>query len=706
MDLSPILAKLEAVRARARQLVTLDGACRVVLVLLVAAIFSFCIDYFIPKLPLGVRTTVLIVGLAAAGVAAWRYLMVPLSVKFTDDDLALYVEQQYPDLQDRLISAIQLARERGQFSNFNSPQLVDALVKDAMNEAGPLDFSPVIVPAGPLKVAAGTGAALLVALSLAAWQFDSVKTWAARLLSDSRQWPQQTQIVMLSPTGNPVTVAKGDDLEIEILTKGVVPRKAVISYRFSGAGEPMQRPMRAETNGRWRFEFSKVIEPIEFWVEAGDAETPHIAVQVLNPPSIERITLVYDYPDYTLLKDTDPTTPIEDGNIVGPLGTHVKVTALANLDVAQAKMMFGRRGEEDVRDLVVKNDAQGRPRMIVADVDVITNTQYAIWLKATNGLQTNSPVRYSIKATEDKSPELKISEPNLDKFCTAQARIPIKFQSTDDFGVVKLELVVRTNDPKHPEVTIPLDAFNSESYPSKRIETEYPFDMAEFGAKEGMVIQYQIVARDGREIPKANETRSRVFLFTVIKRDDLLKKMEDRFGRIREELMRVVQFQEGGRGEVARLMDAVGVKDMLTAIERQAVNGAAGNQRRITQHMERITHDFDEVVRDMRYNKLLEGSSEARLKKPADLLHGVTETKSPDTASLLATAGTVGQAKERMSRLQDTSVKQEDILTDLGTILGLLNEYETYLEVVRYVRELLQKVKVNTEEMRHTGNPK
>ncbi|MCC6739203.1 MAG: hypothetical protein IT452_09160 [Planctomycetia bacterium] len=702
MDLSPILGKIEAVRARVRQLVTLDGICRVALVLLAAALFSFCIDYFIPKVPFAVRLTVLAAGLGAVAVAAWRFVVVPLAIPLSDDDLALCVEQQYPDLHDRLISAIQLSRQRGEFARFNSPELVDALVKEAMGEADRLDFSPVVVPAGPMKMAAGTAAALVVAAGLAVWQVDAVKTWLGRLLSDTVQWPKQTQIVVLEPAGSEVTVAKGDDLRVEVETRGKQPRKAVIHYVFSGQGEGISRPMRSETGNRWVFEFTKVIEPMQFWIEAGDDETDRVIVQVLNPPTVERITLLYDYPDYTQLKDTDPTSPVEDGNIIAPPGTKVTVTAQANLDIAKAKAMFGRRGEEDVRELAVRNDAQGRPRLVVAPVEVLTNTQYAIWLQAVNGLQTASPVRYSIKAIEDKPPEIRVSEPNLDKFCTATARIPIRLATTDDFGVTKLELLIRVqNDPKR-EATVALDAYNTESYPAKRIDTEFWFDMAEFGAKEGMVIQYQLVARDGREIPKANETKTRVFQFTVVKRDDLLRKMEDRLARIREELQRVIQFQESGRSDSARLMDAVGAKDILSAIERQEVNGAAGNQRRITQHMERITHEFDEIVRDMRYNKLLEGGSEARLKRPGDLLHGVTEQKSPEAAATLASSGSVGQAKERMGRLQDAAIRQEDILTDLNTILGLLTEYETYLEVVRYVRELLQKAKGNLEDMRRS----
>ncbi|NUN47635.1 MAG: hypothetical protein HUU15_02235 [Candidatus Brocadiae bacterium] len=698
MDLSPILGKLDAVRRRARSLILIDGLSRVALVLVVAVVFSFLVDYLVPKVPHGVRLTVLGLGVAAAVAAFWRYVVAPLSVNLTDDDLALCVERQYPGLNDRLISALQLSRQRGEFDRFNSPELVDRLVAEAMTESRALDFSPVVLPRGPMRLLGWTAGAFLAVGAVAAWQAPLVKIWAARLFSDSVSWPKKTRIVVHVPVGNPVTIAKGDDLVVEIEIQGSVPKKSMIRYRFSGADSSVQRLMRADNDGRWRFEFTKVIEPLEFWVEAGDDETLPVSVQVLNPPTVEQVALVYDYPAYTGLADTDPTRPVHDGNIVAPLGTKVKVTGTTNLDVVAAKVLFGRRGEEEVRDLPVQNDAQGRPRVVTADIDVLRSTQYAIWLHAANGLQTSAPVRYSIKATDDKAPEIRVNEPNLDKFCTPTARIPIRIVTTDDFGVASLALLIRA--PGKTEATIPLDAFNTESYPSRRIETEYWFDMAEFGAKEGMVIQYQVIAKDGRELPAPNMTQSRVYLFTVIKRDEMLKKIEDMLARIREELRRIIAFEEAGRADVARLMDALGERDLLEVHERQALSGAGSHQRRITQHLERVTHEFDEIVKDMRHNRLFEGQGEDKLRRPGEVLHAVTEQKSPDAAQLLVQAASVALGKDRTSRLAETAARQDEIISDLNSILGLLTEYETYMEVVRYVREMLNKAEKTREEMR------
>jgi hypothetical protein len=179
----------------------------------------------------------------------------------------------------------------------------------------------------------------------------------------------------------------------------------------------------------------------------------------------------------------------------------------------------------------------------------------------------------------------------------------------------------------------------------------------------------------------------------------MLKKMEEMIARIREELLRIIAFQESGRSEVARLMDALKNKDNLEVVERQAVNAAGGNQRRITQHLERVLREFDEIVRDMRYNKLFEGQAEAKLKAPGGLLRAVTETKSPETSLLIQQAASVVQAADRQSRLTDASIKQEEITADLYSVLALLTEYETYMEVVRTLKELIKKAEANLKDL-------
>src|SRR5512136_2373373 len=126
---APLEARLGRLRGAIRALFALDGLSRLVLVVAAFAVATFAIDWtFI--LPPYVRLVALAAGLLLFGWILLRRILRPLAVRVTDDDLAVFVERHYPGFNDRLISAIQLAREPeapgGEIRRdaFNSPELV------------------------------------------------------------------------------------------------------------------------------------------------------------------------------------------------------------------------------------------------------------------------------------------------------------------------------------------------------------------------------------------------------------------------------------------------------------------------------------------------------------------------------------------------------------------------------------------------------
>ena len=126
--LRPVSDRLAGLRSRLRRLYLLDGASRVILAILGFMLVTFLADWSL-DLPGPLRLVVLAGGV---GLTAWmvtRRVALPLSVALTDDDLALLVERSHPELEDRLVSAIQLAR--GPESPDRSPELVSAVVDDA-----------------------------------------------------------------------------------------------------------------------------------------------------------------------------------------------------------------------------------------------------------------------------------------------------------------------------------------------------------------------------------------------------------------------------------------------------------------------------------------------------------------------------------------------------------------------------------------------
>src|SRR5258706_576779 len=152
IDQAPLQAigeRLDRVRQAIRRLYVMDGSSRLVLVFAAFVAVTFLFDWtFI--LPSSIRVLFLLGGLSGLAWIAARRIVFPARVGISDDDLAIFVERHFPDLNDRLISALQLAREVGapeseRSSGFNSPELVGALVDDAARAASSIDFDQVVV---------------------------------------------------------------------------------------------------------------------------------------------------------------------------------------------------------------------------------------------------------------------------------------------------------------------------------------------------------------------------------------------------------------------------------------------------------------------------------------------------------------------------------------------------------------------------------
>ena len=109
MDIDSIRQRLRSVRARAKRLFVLNGLSILAMALVPYALATFLIDWAIPDVPPTVRLVLLGGGIVLAGAILWRRLVTPLRAPLSDDALALKVEEEFPELGDRLISALQLA---------------------------------------------------------------------------------------------------------------------------------------------------------------------------------------------------------------------------------------------------------------------------------------------------------------------------------------------------------------------------------------------------------------------------------------------------------------------------------------------------------------------------------------------------------------------------------------------------------------------
>ena len=352
--MAPVAARLSRLRGAIRTLFALDGLSRLVLAMAAFVVATFLLDWTL-ILPAGVRLVLLAAGLGGFGVLAFKRVFYPMGVKISDDDLALFVERHFPELNDRLISAIQLTREplnTGREGAGNSPELVAALVADAEQATSQIDFKRVIVGKHVGKIALWAGVVILALGGAAVARSDYANIYLHRVIGGSTKWPQRTHLKVLDFTDNKKVWPRGEDLTIAVQVEDHEPSKVMLEYQF-GTGEKGRERMSPLAGKRYQFTFTRLTGPFKFFVEGGDDITVDHHVDIVTPPSIDSVKLFYEFPPYMRMANTPADRPETSGNVIAPIGTKVRFEALTNEDLKSAVLAVGFKGKEAVSDIPV-----------------------------------------------------------------------------------------------------------------------------------------------------------------------------------------------------------------------------------------------------------------------------------------------------------------------------------------------------------------
>lgn len=476
---SQLSVLLSRVRFRWRVLVALRAWTRAA----AAAAFVLALALLAHRLiaPEGV-TVVLLWSAAGAGALACLASVIP-SVRRSPGDLQLarFIEEQCPDLDDVLVTAV------GEETSGAGPIAV-AVVGEALRRVQGIDRSrivsdPALRRSGVAAVGAASALLILAALSAGpAWQ-------AARLVG-VYLYPGR---LALSVSPGDVKVRAGDPLRVIVKVSGVA---SVPVLRVDEGTAHRQTPMEAVPEG-----FAVTVERVErgfrYSVSAAGTASREYTVTVVRPPHVERIDLRYEYPPAFHL----PTREEKDGgDIYGPAGTRVRVTVHTDKPVARAALNF--TGGQPVA--LERGDGALEGELIIAG-----DGSYRVALTDADGLGNPGDTEYFIRAIQDRPPDVRIVRPAGDRQVTAVEEVSIEASAEDDFGVAALDLVYAIG--AGAEKILPFQHGGLGTAVSGR-RTVYLEDMA---VRPGDVVAYYARARDLSRGRRSTEVRSDIFFLEV-----------------------------------------------------------------------------------------------------------------------------------------------------------------------------------------------
>lgn len=473
---SDVASVIREVRTGWRKRLLVRGLLRVLIagaLVLIGAGAALEALRFIPTAILTFRIATLAV---IAGVILW-WIVRPFFTQVSDEQVALYLEEHEPSLNNLLLSAMS-AERRGE-SPEHSPAFVAKLVETAVERVHEVEGGRRI----ELPLVRRYAAMALGTLAVAAAIFTFGPAYLRQGLSAMYSWSQDLEAaapyrITLTPGSG--KVPRGADQLFTATLSGFSADDAVLMVRKGDATAFERVPLLKGDNGTFEGMVFDLDARLEFLAEAAGVRSPTFTLEVVDLPYAQKIDLEYHFPPHTGL---EPRVVEDAGDIAVLVGTEVRVTVTPTMPTPAGQLTL----HEATNVALAAGPGGTLTGRFRADKDGF----YRVGLQGPDGAMITASPQYVIDVLDDMAPTVAISKPGRDTNATPVEEFFVEARADDDFGVRGLELVYSVNGGA--EQTVPLYRG------SKRLEevtAGHTFYLEELGVEAGDSVSYYARAAD------------------------------------------------------------------------------------------------------------------------------------------------------------------------------------------------------------------
>ncbi len=666
---------LAELRGRVRLLTWISGLCWTAIVFLGGLLVSGTIDWLIHFDDSGTR---LVIGLALAGGSSWilwRQLISPLRIPLTSAFLAGRMEQRFPGLKNRVLSAVEFLEHRLD-ARLGSTELQQAVVGQALQDLEQIKPSDIVQTNAVTNVTiAGTVVCAVTALIVMLHPMEAA-TSVERLLFPfaSIPWPRAVELQLvradLSPVlksqDEPMRIARGDTLELYVRNiRGRLPERVWFEYRTSEDGPILREPLRQSTlrDDKGRSCETAAINWIAargsllFRASGGDDNVmPFHRVEVVTPPIIETLQVTVIPPRYS--QRPVEILPPGVGHVQGLIGTKIEIAATSDKPLALAKL---RIGEHPSLPLDVGEDHQ----RFTAAFEIKDAFSSSYWFELTDmqGFADREAIRYELRGMADGFPEVAIDTPIADVMLTADAELPVKILAKDDLGLNQVRIAYQVSDDEKFR-SIPLfdKAENHASeLPSaekdsplvqpmvgpQQHQADYVWKMTDLNLQPGAKIVFRGEATDDYGLGPAHLGKSIPRTITIVSGEEKQKELAARVGELLEDLQQATQLQQRARQQTQELQTQLEKVGELRTQDLDQLGRTELDQRqaasRLANPADGVETQARQLLEEFRDNHLNDAGTEQRLERLTNELGRLAREELPDAEQALTRAQKIAE---------------------------------------------------------------
>ncbi len=523
-------ARLQAVGDHQRSVWLGEGVGLLLAVLVPSLGLAMALDN-LAHLPAVLRT-LLLAAWVVGGVLLIRHAVRLLSRTLTPEQLAVKVEQRYPDIDNRLINSLLLSEEDDE----EAYELIREVIEEGSTDLTRVNVNDA-VPKRRMRLLMGGSALAVVAMVGYAAAFPEHFTNAlGRMLVPFGGPPPLTRTRINDVTPKDKDVLSGDTLTIAASFGGVLPQRAEVFYTPE-ADETKILAMHAEGEAHERFvaTMSGVSQSFEYYVAAGDAGSETYRITVHHRPVVSELRLKIVPPSYAR---EEPFVQ-RSGTVKALVGSTVNLEATCSKALQSASLELSTQ-EQPASLAVDGKTASG-------SFTVQSEGSYRIHVTDTFGFE-NQPVDHYIELIADEPPEIELAEPPPTITVKPDDTLAFKAAVRDRYGIQSAAIVqVVKEEAEEGEQAKPRDValwqheLDAPAQRTLEVDEEVRVEPLQIAPGKSGILQ--VVATDWTDVTGPGVGRSREVVVTVMTLQQAKDEREEQLQRAVLELAEIIKKQ-------------------------------------------------------------------------------------------------------------------------------------------------------------------
>ena len=721
-----IIAKLSGVRRTWRWLIFSESFLRLITTLaLVMTLILLCFQLPLHSL---IRSGIVILSIGIAFYVTFRILIRPLLRKLSHSTVAAYLEKAYPNIENRILSTVQLKPTLENNRLGYAQEFVEQLIFQTQQDVQKIESKKIFqTEFVKIKRHAGIAVIALGILMLTNFLLPSALRGFTQTIETLPKTPMEgfaAQIEEARP-GN-IQIKRGADVTVTAKVSGHLDAPVYVYYRLAqvdseskidtnvhespdtdmNVGEDEQQLPHLLDNETWQsllmnrqpteIPYSAKIENIDrslkYYVSTKDVASEHYQITVSHEPIVKTFQLQLNYPAYTQLPSQ--TLEANTGDMEVLYGTKVVLTGESNKPLTEAHLIFE---ESDLVKLEIEAETQMKGSFVAKQAGT-----YHIQIQDTDGLTNSNPLSYTLNVFKDSVPQVEIIEPGKDLVLENDMLVKLKVEATDDYGIQALQLVHRIQKENVDDVTIMLKQIPSTTSPPQTSQfLTYSWDIEPIGLFPGEAVSYYVQAIDTDDLSGPNIGKSRTYTVRFPTLDELYENLAAEQETEQLGLDELFDEQTEATGIVDELLDKIRKFREFTLSDKKLMQQVVESQKEIERKANELITEMEQTASEMEKNQLFEPETIQKYQELQELMKEALSEEHQELLKKLSEALAQQQLTEQENAMAEANFNQE--LERLKSLYEQLIMQQKLEAAAKQAQELAEQQKQLIDSLEDTS---